>query len=199
MPHREILSAVAIALTFVAFVPYIRSIVAGATVPHAFSWIIWALTTGVVFFAQLAAGGGVGAWPIGLSAAITTLVAVLAVTRRGDLTFTRSDRVFLAAALASLPLWYLTSDPLWSVVVLTVTDLLGFGPTVRKTWHAPWSEDVWFFLLFAVRNGVVLLALEQVSPTTALFPAAVALGCLLVIALILARRRVVPRTAKTPI
>lgn len=48
-----VLSGLAIALTFVAFVPYIRSIFVGDTRPHVFSWVIWGITTGIVFFAQL--------------------------------------------------------------------------------------------------------------------------------------------------
>ena len=72
---KEFLSATGIVLTFVIFVPYIRSIRRGHTKPHAFSWLIWALGTLVVFGAQLVAGGGVGAWPIGVSGVITGYVA----------------------------------------------------------------------------------------------------------------------------
>lgn len=65
-----IFSVMAIALTFIAFVPYIRSILAGVTKPHVFSWVIWGITTVIVFFAQLEAKGGIGAWPIGVSGAM---------------------------------------------------------------------------------------------------------------------------------
>ncbi len=43
-----VFSGLAIALTFVAFVPYIRSILQGVTKPHVFSWVIWGTTTVVV-------------------------------------------------------------------------------------------------------------------------------------------------------
>ena len=65
--YKELLSGTAIVLTFVIFVPYIRSILQGRTKPHVFSWFIWALGTFVVFLAQLAGGGGMGAWAIGVS------------------------------------------------------------------------------------------------------------------------------------
>ena len=52
--YKTIFSATAIALTFAAFLPYIRSIRSGKTKPHVFSWVIWGLTTFVVFLAQLA-------------------------------------------------------------------------------------------------------------------------------------------------
>ena len=67
MFYKELLSAVAIALTFIAFFPYVRSILNGAIKPHVFSWIIWGATTFVVFLAQLEDHGGAGAWPIELS------------------------------------------------------------------------------------------------------------------------------------
>lgn len=76
MPYKEALSAVAIVLTFAAFVPYIRTIISGTTKPHVFSWVIWGATTFVVFLAQLEGKGGVGAWPIGVSGSITVLYPV---------------------------------------------------------------------------------------------------------------------------
>ena len=75
---KELLSAAGIVLTFVIFVPYIQSIQQGRTKPHVFSWFIWALGTVVVFLAQLAAGGGPGAWPIGTSGLVTAYIAILA-------------------------------------------------------------------------------------------------------------------------
>lgn len=188
--QRELLSALAIALTLVGFVPYIVSILRGSTRPHVFSWIIWGTTTVLVFFAQLAGRGGVGAWPIGVSGLITLSVAVLAWLRRGDITITTADWGFLFAALGTLPLWYVTADPFWAVLVLTVVDLLGFGPTLRKVLDAPHSESALFYLVFAVRNLLVLLALEYHSWTTVLFPVAVGMACLVLIWVMLVRRAV---------
>lgn len=189
MLYKQILSAVAIAVTFIAFVPYIRAILKNSIKPHIFSWVIWALTTVVVFFAQLRGQGGIGAWPIGVSGCITAGIAVLAYIKRSDITVTRLDWVFFIAALSSIPFWYLTSDPVWAVAILTVVDILGFGPTVRKSYSAPHSESLQFFGLFAIRNSLVILALESYSVTTVLFPAAIAAACLLLIVLVAVRRR----------
>ncbi|MEO8466573.1 MAG: hypothetical protein ABI640_14610 [Gammaproteobacteria bacterium] len=43
--HKELVAATAVILTFVMFVPYVRSIHQGRTKPHVFSWIVWALGT----------------------------------------------------------------------------------------------------------------------------------------------------------
>jgi len=187
---KNLLSAIAIILTFIAFLPYIMSIIRGSVRPHVFSWVIWGATTFVVFLAQVEDSAGVGAWPIGVSGVITVFIAVLAYIKRGDISITRVDWMFLVLALSSLPLWYFTSDPLWAVVVLTTVDLLGFGPTVRKAYSFPHSESVAFFALFMVRNLLVIAALENYSLTTTLFPAAIAATILLLILMIAYRRQV---------
>lgn len=188
--YKEILSVIAIVLTLMAFVPYIRAIFSGTIRPHVFSWVIWGATTFLAFLAQLEGKGGVGAWPIGVSGSITIFIACLAYLKRADVTITKTDWLFFVSALSSLPLWYWTSDPLWAVVLLTTIDVLGFGPTIRKSYHFPYSESLLFFALFTVRNLLVMMALENHSATTLLFPAAIAAVCVLLMAIIAYRRRV---------
>lgn len=189
MHYKELLSAVAIALTFIAFFPYIRSIIKDEIKPHVFSWIIWGTTTFVLFLAQLEDNAGTGAWPIGVSGSATIFIALLAYLKRADITITKTDWLFLVPALFSLPFWYFTSDPLWAVVILTTVDVLGFGPTVRKAFISPHSASLLFFALFAARNLIVAMALENYSVTAILFPAVIAASCMLLMAMISYRRR----------
>ncbi|MEE9345320.1 MAG: hypothetical protein V3U88_06905 [Methylococcales bacterium] len=190
MIDKEILSAVAIGLTLIAFFPYIRSIIQGKIKPHVFSWVIWGTTTFVVFLAQIEDNGGVGAWPIGVSGIITIFIAFLATIKRSDITITRTDWVFFISAMSALPFWYFTSDPLWAVVTLTTVDVFGFGPTVRKAYVSPYSESLLFFALFTTRNLIVIMALEHYSVTTVLFPAVIAVACMMLIAMVAYRRHV---------
>jgi len=192
---KAVLSAIALVLTFAAFYPYIRAILREETKPHVFSWMIWAAGTVIVFFAQLADGAGIGAWPIGISGVITFLVAALALSRSGDTTIVPIDWVFLVLALSALPLWFASSNPFLAVLVLTIVDLLGFGPSVRKAYFAPHDENALFFSLGALRNGFVVAALEHYSWTTVLFPAAVGIACLIFVAVILARRQALSNDA----
>ena len=186
---KELLSAAAIALTFAMFLPYIRSIHLGKTKPHVFSWIVWGLGTLIVFFAQLAGQGGLGAWAIGVSGVITSYIALLAYMKRADTHITRTDWIFFVAALSALPFWFFTADPLWAVVTLTIVDVMGFGPTVRKAYRLPHEESVKFFALSVARNLLVILALEHYSLTTVLFPSVVGLACLLLVLMLVYRRR----------
>ena len=190
MMYKELYSAIAIALTFIAFFPYIRSILKEETKPHVFSWVIWGSTTFIVFLAQLKDGGGIGAWPIGVSGLITIYVAFLAYLKKSDKTITLIDWCFFLSAMASLPTWYFTSDPLWAVVILTAVDLLGFGPTLRKAYFHPYEENLTFFSIFMARNLIVIMALEYYSLTTVLFPAVIAGACFALIVIVMFRRRI---------
>jgi hypothetical protein len=186
--YKEIFSAIAIAITFIAFIPYILSIHKGKTKPHAFSWIIWASVTFIVFLATLSDKGGTGAWPIGVSGLITLYVAFLAYTKKSDRMISNIDWLFFIIAMSSLPLWYFTSNPLWSVIILTTVDLLGFVPTFRKSYNHPYEEQLTFFNLMASRNIIVIIALENYSLTTLLFPAATAIACILFVLMVIIRR-----------
>ncbi|MES9817788.1 MAG: hypothetical protein ABW155_14120 [Candidatus Thiodiazotropha sp.] len=188
---KEFISGLAIAVTFIAFFPYISSILAGRTKPHVFSWVIWGSTTFIVFLAQLEDGGGAGAWPIGISGLITLYIAFLAYRKKSDITITNMDWAFFTTAMASIPIWYFTSDPTWAVILLTSIDVIGFGPTARKAFIHPYDEDLRFFVLFALRNLLVVMALERYTIATLLFPAVIATVCLFFVLLIVYRRRTI--------
>ena len=193
MTANAFFGGITLALTFVAFYPYIRGILKGETRPHVFTWFIWGVGTIVVFVAQLMDGGGFGAMVIGVSGVITFGIAILALTRHADRSIVAMDWVFLALAASALPLWFFTDSALSAVIILTIVDLLGFGPSVRKAIDQPWEENATFFGIGAVRNVFVLFALGNYTWTTVLFPAAVGLACMIFVVVILARRRVKPR------
>ncbi len=186
---KEILGLIAVAMTFIAFYPYIRSILRGKTKPHVFSWVIWGLTTFVVFLGQLADGGGAGAWSIGVSGVITMFVASLAYRNKADMHITKTDWLFFLSALASMPLWLLTSDPMLTVVLLTVIDTFGFAPTFRKSYHHPYDEPIDFYVWMTVRNIVAIAALMSYSVTTVIFPAVTGFLGLLYVLMVVVRRK----------
>jgi len=170
MEQKLLFSLIAIALTFIGFYPYIRRVLRDSIKPHFFSWLIWSLVTLVVFVAQLKEGGGLGAWPIGISGLITEVVAVLAFLKKADVKIARTDWVFHILALSPLPFWYVTSDPFCAVLILSTVEILGFGPTLTKAYHLPYEENITFFVLFMVRNLLSMVALERFTVTTVLFP-----------------------------
>jgi hypothetical protein len=77
------------------------------------------------------------------------------------------------------------------VLILTVVDILGFGPTFRKAFDHPFDEQLTFFVLMAARNAIAAMALEHYSLTTLMFPTVMAAVCVVFIATVLYRRRVI--------
>lgn len=199
MTFQQAMGLLSVALAIASFVPYIAGTRNGTVRPHVFSWFIWTISTTVIFSAQVVADGGAGAWSTGISGAMTAWVTWLAWTLHRDIHITRLDWYFLWAALASLPLWYVTADPLWAVVILTAIDVLGFGPTMRKLYHHPYEESMGFYFLFGLRSGISILALASLSLTTLLFPVAMVVSCFILCLLLIWRRQVIPRlhTAET--
>jgi hypothetical protein len=182
------LSLIASAISLLALLPYIYSTLRGAIRPHVMSWTIWGITTSIVFWAQRDSGAGVGAWPIGLSAAMAFLIAAIAYSKRGTIRVVPTDWLFFLIALAAIPLWWATNNPLLAVLLVTAIDVLGFGPTLRKAFHFPESESLLFFYMIVLRNILVLFALEAYSTTTVLFPAAIGTMAVVVITMVSVRR-----------
>lgn len=193
---KEALSVVAIALTVLAFGPYIWSVYRGRTEAHIFSWIIWCASTIIVFSAQTADDGGAGAWPIGMTSIACLAIIVIAYFKKSDRSITGLDWIFFVLALASIAVWFATSTPLWTVVLLTVMDLLGFGPTFRKAYRRPFEEQLRFFAIMTVRNSIAIAALENYSVTTVLFPAAVATTTSCLIIMVTLRRHILRKNAQ---
>jgi hypothetical protein len=130
----------------------------------------------------------VGAWAIGFAAGIAFYIAWISGRSGIPLKITRTDWVFLIASLSVLPVWFFTNDALYAIIILTAVDLAGFGPTFRSAYVFPFREHMSFFALGALRNVLVIVALEHYSMTTVLFPAAGTLACVALVVLLAYRR-----------
>ncbi|WP_108977077.1 hypothetical protein [Leptospira ryugenii] len=170
-------STIAILLTVWGYAPYLIGIYKGTIQPHYFSWLIWGLTTCIVFFAQFFENGGLGSYPTGVSGILTLMAAYLSWQKRSEIQVLLFDWYILVATLTSLPIWYLFSDPMLSVILLTVMDLLGFLPSFRKAMVSPFQESTSFYFLFFVRNIISIFALTVQNVTTVFFPLLVGIFC----------------------
>jgi hypothetical protein len=173
----------------VGYGPYVRGMYLGTTRPHAFSWFIWGLLTAIAFFAQKTGGAGPGAWATGLTAIVAFGISAFAIFR-GEKQIARSDWGTFLAALSILPIWAMTDDPLLAVWLVTFIDALGFYPTFRKSWHHPHDELVLTYNLSTLKFILALLALQNFSLTTALYPASLVVMNGAFVGMVLWRRRV---------
>ncbi|CAG9265919.1 MULTISPECIES: hypothetical protein [Paraburkholderia] len=156
-------------VSLVAAIPYGLAIVRRAVRPHLFTWLIWSIVTTIAAAGQFVAGAGPSAWCTAAIAATCILIFVASIYR-GEKSWTRSDWTFLGAALSAIPLWILTEDPTLSICLVTLIELAGLGPTVRKTIRDPWSESLAYFVLCIVKYALAILALRQWTVAVAFYP-----------------------------
>lgn len=188
MDIKIILASIAIVMTLVGYFFYFRDIFAGKTKPHAYSWLVWALLTAIAFAGQLHDNGGAGAWVTGVTAAISFIIFFLAI-KRGEKNVTRSDKINLAAALLAIVPWLLIGDPLFSVILITIIDFLGFLPTIRKSWHKPHEETLIHYVLAGLKFVLAILALDNYTLTTWLYPASLVAANLFFVIMLVTRRK----------
>lgn len=185
---KTFLGTLAIVIAIYSYIPYFRNILKGRTKPHAFSWFIWGLLTGIAFFAQLADNGGAGAWVTGFTALVCLAFFIFAL-KRGEKEIVLLDWFSLAGALFALILWAFTNDPLLSVILITIIDALGFIPTFRKSFYKPNEETALTYFLSAVKFAIAIAALDNITVVTTLYPASLVVMNGLFVAMVLARRR----------
>ena len=166
---KVLLGWLGVAVTLIAYLPYFWDLFSGKTKPHAFSWLIWGILTGIGFASQLAGHGGPGAWISGISSVILIVIFVLACFC-GERKITRADWTFLFLALSAIPLWIVTETPLWSVLLVILIDLFGFVPTLYKSYHQPFQETALTYGLNSLKYVIGLLALSNYSVVTAAYP-----------------------------
>ena len=136
------------------------------------------MTTGTTY-AQAGAGAG------GLACASIAVLALF----KGERHITRTDWAAFAAALSALPLWYVTHDALWAVIWISVIDVLGFYPTLRKSYRRPHEELIFTHLTSGIKHVLSLFALEAWLMTTWLYPSVIAAANLALVAVIVRRRK----------
>ena len=190
MTQAVILAYLAIGIGLASYIPYFFSIAKGKTKPHAFSWFIWGLLTTIAFFAQMAGGAGTGAWVTGFTAALCYAIVVAALFK-GEKQITKSDWATFLGALFTLPVWYMTKDPLAAIILITIIDALGFYPTFRKSWHKPHEEMPLAYGLSGLKFLIALFALENFTATTALYPFSLVVMNWIFVAMVLWRRKAV--------
>ncbi len=186
---KNVIGAIAVILTFVGYVPYIRDVFKGKTIPHVYSWFLWGFVTFIAFGVQFSSGAGAGAYVTLAAALLCTVVCIIGLTRKGKKDISTTDTMFFILAFIALGFWLIAKQPLISAILATTTDLLGFAPTIRKSWNKPYTETLSFYLLNTVRFILAAFALQMYTIPTALYPIAWIFGNGLFGLLLIVRRK----------
>ncbi len=188
MDYKVIIGVISVILVFVGYGPYILDILKRKTTPHTFTFLIWSLASSITWALQVKGGAGVGAWITFAVSGVCIFIFFLCL-KYGEKSITISDIVFFVLALLSLFLWLVVNQPVWSVILVVLTDVLGFAPTIRKSWNKPHSETLFTWWVAAFRHGFGILALQKFNLLTLLYPIAWTAANLIFCIVLLIRRK----------
>ena len=154
-------------LFFIAFLPYIWTIVNGQTMPSPVSWVVWASVDTLVLIAmkkekamsgQLT-GAVVGAW-------IITILALMF----GKLTMGSIEWVSIAGAVTGIVLWQRTGNAVLAIICSQVALLVGAIPTFVRAYANPSQEDPIAWSIWFASCVCALLAIKKWNLANTLQP-----------------------------
>lgn len=185
---KEAIGAIAVFLTFVAYVPYYGDILKGKTRPHIYSWSLWSLLTILLVALQIEGGAGPATW-VTAAAGILCIGVVFLSLKNGKRDITTSDTIVAILSLAALGFWLIADQPVISISLVIVADMLAFIPTVRKSYCDPYSETLSLYVTNAIRFSLALLAVERYTYLSSSWIIAWVIGNTLLSIMLVARRR----------
>lgn len=188
----KLVAAVLALASNLAFLPYIRDILAKRTQPHLYTWLIWCITQGTAVAGLWYGGGGIGGWALTFGLLLVTAVFFLCFPY-GTKNVTRSDTIVLVGALAAVLVWWQLHEPVLAVLMVSAIDALGYIPTFRKSYTEPWSETILTWAIFAVGNALSILALASYNLLTVPYTATILTANVILVAFLLIRRQAVPK------
>jgi hypothetical protein len=187
MSWKEYLGIVAIIISIAGYYPYLRDLFSGKTKPHAFSWLVWGILTGIAFVAQIINGAGAGAWVQALTLVFCTII-FFASLKYGSRIIKKMDWIMLGLSLSTLIPWLLTKDATLSILLLIAIDFFALVPTLRKTYTDPLSETLLMWQLNTLKHIFALSAMQNYSVTTSAYTIYLIITNLIVVFLIIQRR-----------
>lgn len=186
------LSLIATLIGIIAYFPYIRDIFLLKTKPHAFTWLIWAITQGTAVIGIWYGGGGIGG--LNLAAGTILVIAVFLISlKHGTKNVTKSDWIVMCLAILAILVWWQFHQPVVSVIMVSAIDFIGYFPSFRKTYQEPWSETQLSWLLFGLSNVFALFALREYNFLTMSYLITLTAANFALFAICLYRRKFISR------
>lgn len=135
------------------YLPYIYEVIKKTTIPNRASWIIWSLSTIILLFGVKYTGTTEAIWVPIADALGCTIIFILSIFR-GTGGWKWTDRISFLICIASLIVWWYTSDPFIALVTNLAIYVCGYIPTIKKAHENPKTESFLAWTLFFI--GVIL-------------------------------------------
>lgn len=186
--YKLYIGILAVIIEIISYIIYFWGIHQGKTKPHAFTWFFWGTANVVAYLAILFSGGEAGTWVFGINAICCYLISIIGF-RQQHVVYDTYDWWSLFGALFGIFLWFLTRNPLYAVILISLSDVISIIPTLRKAYNFPFEENLFSFSIGILYYPLSILALGSLSLTTWLYPATVIVLDSVLVILILIRRK----------
>lgn len=198
MDHTLVWVLVSLIFSLISYGVCFKDIFWGDTKPHPYTFLIWTITQSTATFAL---GEGEAGWGIivYISGTIFVFVIFCITFFRRTENITKTDLVFLGLALTGFAILWFFDSPFIGVLIVTAVDLIGFAPTLRKSWNNPWEESLKFWAITMLAGFFFLLSLEHYNRLTLTYSVALDGAILVLIVFCLIRRRkIAPPDGEAP-
>lgn len=175
-------------ISFIAFIPYIVSILRKKTVPNRASWWIWAIVGFMLAGSYYSSGAEHTIW-VPVSYAVGPLITAILSIKYGEGGWTVFDRWCVTGAVVSLIPWFLFNSPLIALLINLFIDFLGALPTIRKAYRKPEDEDRLAWILFFTGNTINMLSVGRLDFAIVVYPVYMFLASGLITAFLFFRPR----------
>lgn len=166
----QFFSGMAIFMSILAYFVYVYSIYKGKSKPHIYSWFSWFIVILIGGLAQHQVDeSGSSSMVLYVTAFCYLTIALYACFMKNK-NITRNDTYIFAGALCAIPMWLLTKNPLWALFILMIIDVLCFCPTIRKTYHKPYSEDLAAYSFAALSYTFMIFAVVAPTMESIIYP-----------------------------
>jgi hypothetical protein len=186
--YKNLLGALAVIVQLSSYGIYLRGIYIGKIKPHAFTWFAWGTLTSIGFAAQVVSKAGAGSWVMFMNALLCYSIAIIAF-RQGHVKYSLFDWIALSGAILGGFLWYVTSNPFFAVILISISDAIGILPTIRKAYYFPNEESIAPWLVGIFTYALSILALNSLVITNWLYPASIMITDFIFVIEVSVRRR----------
>ncbi|HVZ12470.1 MAG TPA: hypothetical protein VG965_05555, partial [Patescibacteria group bacterium] len=157
---KVIASSVASMIAVVAYIPYLVDMFRGKNRPHLYTWVSIVLVTSIVAYIQLIGGAGVGAIPTFIGDLID-IVILFYCFRYGTKDIVFLDKICLSISVIGVLTYVLVRNfPVISLAIVTISEVISFIPTYRKTRNDPYSESLTSYYIVLIKLALIIVALR---------------------------------------
>ena len=176
MTFKSVMGVLSVIIMVIAYAVYMWQTARSEDVrPHPFSWFLWGFVTAVVYLVQITQKRRTR--KLGCR-----VYGNLLLSDRHTQSSSNTDGVsrYLIGCQLLLGCWY--SDTTWLLrirpsqrILATITDVIGYGSTIKKGWVEPHKDSATSFALNSLKFVPSLFALQAYSLATWLYPATLVL------------------------